>query len=77
MLGKNPFRWFLFIVVAIVVAKLCYNLGSRLINGRQKPQTEAQGPNSGAYRRAQGLRGVTVDPADSAAAAADTAGRVQ
>lgn len=76
MLGKNPFRWFLLIVVSIVVFRLCYNLGNRLINGRPKPMVEAPGENAGAARGAQGLRGVIVEPNDSVAVA-DSATQTQ
>ena len=69
MLGKNPFRWFLFVVVAIVLAKLCYNLGYLYATLKLAPTTEAPRAKTGAYKQAQGLRGVTLDPADSAEAA--------
>ena len=74
---KNRFRWFLYLVVTIVLLKLCYNLGNRLINGRTPPATTLPPGNTDAYRQAQGLRGVEIDPADSAEAAADTARRVR
>ena len=68
MLGKNPFRWLLFLVLFIVVAKLFYNLGYRAVTrkfgGTEMPRTTPR-----ANREAGGLRGVTVDPADSAEAA--------
>ena len=69
MLGKNPFRWFLFVVVFIVVAKLCYNLGYRAVTKKFNPGVETTPPNTKANRQAEGLRGVTIDPADSAEAA--------
>ena len=69
MLRKNPFRWFLFLVVAIVVAKLFYNLGYRAVNRRLGPATETPRRTPAANRQAEGLRGVTIDPADSAEAA--------
>ena len=69
MLGKNPFRTFLYIVGLIVVVKLCYNLGYRIANKKLGPATEAPQPKTRANREAQGLRGLTLDPADSAEAA--------
>ena len=44
MLGNNPFRWFLFVVLALVVLKLGYNLGHRLVSGRARPAVEARPP---------------------------------
>ena len=75
--SKNRFRWLLYFLVAIVLLKLGYNLGYRLVNGRNKPGEEARRGKSGAYRQAQGLRGVEVDPADSAEVAADTVTRAR
>ena len=69
MLGKNPFRWFLFVMVAIVLLKLCYNLGYRFASQKLNPGTETSQPTPKANRQAEGLRGVTIDPADSAEAA--------
>ena len=69
MLGKNPFRWFLFVVVFIVVAKLFYNLGYRAVTQKFGPRVETRRPATRANRQAEGLRGVTIDPADSAEAA--------
>lgn len=69
MLGKNPFRWFLFLVVFIVVAKLCYNLGYRAVSKKLNPGMETAPPPTRANRQAEGLRGVTIDPADSLEAA--------
>ncbi|MBF9236469.1 hypothetical protein I2I05_03580 [Hymenobacter sp. BT683] len=65
MLGKNPFRWFLFLVVAIVVARLLYNLGYRAVTERLNPTTEMPAPTPKASREGQGLRGIILDPADS------------
>ena len=73
MLGKNPFRWFLFIVVFIVIAKLCYNLGYRAVTQKFGTKVETPQPNVRANRQAEGLRGVNIDPADSAEAAQMTA----
>ncbi|OGX82653.1 hypothetical protein BEN47_04585 [Hymenobacter lapidarius] len=69
MLGKNPFRWFLFLVVAIVLAKLLYNLGYSYASRKMNSTTEAAPPPTQVNRQAQGLRGVTIDPADSVEAA--------
>jgi len=69
MLGKNPFRWFLYLLVVIVLAKLLYNLGYRYASKQMAPSTEAPRTKTGAYKQAQGLRGVNLDPADSAEAA--------
>ena len=69
MLGKNPFRTFLYIVVSIVLVKLCYNLGYRIANKKFKSAAEAPQPKTRANREAEGLRGLTIDPADSAEAA--------
>jgi hypothetical protein len=69
MLGKNPFRLLLYVVVFIVIAKLCYNLGYRAVSQKFGSKTETQPPTNRATRRAEGLRGVTIDPADSAEAA--------
>ena len=69
MLGKNPFRWFLFLVVGIVLAKLLYNLGYSYASRKMNPTTETAPPRTQANRQAQGLRGVTIDPADSVEAA--------
>ncbi|OGX84433.1 hypothetical protein [Hymenobacter glacialis] len=69
MLGKNRFRWFLYFLVAIVLAKLAYNLGYRYASRRLNPTTETAPPPTQANRQAQGLRGVTIDPADSVEAA--------
>ena len=69
MLGKNPFRTFLYIVVSIVLVKLCYNLGYRIANKKFKSAAEVQQPKTRANREAEGLRGLTIDPADSAEAA--------
>lgn len=73
MLGKNPFRTFLYIVGLIVVVKLCYNLGYRIANKKLGAATEAPRPKTKASREAEGLRGLTIDPADSAEAAQMTA----
>lgn len=72
MPGKNPFRLFLYLVGFIVVAKLCYNLGYRLVSGKAGAATEAARPKTRASREAAGLRGLTIDPADSAEAAQAT-----
>ena len=72
MLGKNPFRTFLYFVVSIVLVKLCYNLGYRLVNKRLAPATEIAQPKTNARREAEALRGITIDPADSAEAAQPT-----
>lgn len=69
MLGKNPFRTFLYIVVSMVLVKLCYNLGYRVVNRRLESASESARPKTRARREAEGLRGLTVDPADSAEAA--------
>jgi hypothetical protein len=69
MFGKNPFRTVVYIILAIVIAKLCYNLGYRIVNKRIKSASEAHRPNTRANREAEGLRGVTIDPTDSAEAA--------
>ena len=72
MLGKNPFRTFLYLVALMVVAKLCYNLGNRLVSKMSGAASEAAPPKTRATREAEGLRGVDVDPADSAEAAPTT-----
>ena len=72
MLGKNPFRTFLYIVVSIVLVKLCYNLGYRIVNKKFEAAPEAARPKTRASREAEGLRGLTIDPADSAEAARTT-----
>ena len=72
MLGKNPFRTFLYVVVAIVLAKLCYNLGYRVVNRKFESAAEAARPKTRTNREAAGLRGLTIDPADSAEAAQTT-----
>ncbi|MDO7848273.1 hypothetical protein Q5H92_18040 [Hymenobacter sp. M29] len=59
MFGKNIFRTFLYFVVAIVLLKLCYNLGYGLVNRRMAPAT--------------GAVPAKTAPADSAAAAPTTA----
>lgn len=69
MLGKNPFRTFLYIVVSIVLVKLCYNLGYRIANRKFKSAAETPQLKTRANREAEGLRGLTIDPADSAEAA--------
>ena len=69
MLRRNPFRLFLYLVGIIVVAKLCYNLGYRLATRKLGTTTEAPRPKTRANREAAGLRGLTIDPADSAEAA--------
>jgi len=69
MLGKNPFRTFLYIVVSMVLVKLCYNLGYRLATRKLGAASEASRPKTRANREAEGLRGLTIDPADSAEAA--------
>ena len=68
MLGKRPFRTVLYILLAIAVAKLCYNLSYRIVN-RKLAAAEAPAPATRANRQAAGLRGVTIDPADSVEAA--------
>ncbi len=73
MLGKNPFRWLLFIVLFIVIAKLFYNLGYRAVTQKFGPKVETPRSTTRANREAEGLRGVTIDPADSAEAAQMTA----
>ena len=73
MLGKNPFRWFLYFILTIAVLKLCYNLGYRMVSGRSRAASEARAGKARPNQGAQGLRGIILDPADSAAAAADTA----
>ena len=50
MLGKNPFRTFLYLVVAIVLVKLCYNLGYRLVNRKLEPAAEAARPDFRSWR---------------------------
>ena len=72
MLGKNPFRTFLYVVVSIVLVKLCYNLGYRIVNRKLESASEASRPKTRANREAEGLRGLTIDPADSAEAAQPT-----
>ena len=72
MLGKNPFRTFLYIVVSIVLVKLCYNLGYRLVSKKLDSAAEVPRPTTRANREAEGLRGLTIDPADSAEAAQTT-----
>ncbi len=72
MLGKNPFRTFLYLVVSLVLAKLCYNLGNRLVSRMSGTAAEAPRPKTRAGREAEGLRGLTIDPADSAEAAQTT-----
>ena len=69
MLRKNPFRIFLYLVGIIVVAKLCYNLGYRIATRKLGAATEAPRPKTRANREAAGLRGLTIDPADSTEAA--------
>jgi len=69
MLGKRPFRTVLYILLAIAVAKLCYNLGYRIVNRKLASAAEAPAPATRASRQAAGLRGVAIDPADSAEAA--------
>jgi len=59
MFGKNIFRTFLYFVVAIVLLKLCYNLGYGLVNKRVAPATRASPSETG----------ISPAPADSAAAA--------
>lgn len=68
MLRKNPFRLLLYFVVTIVVLKLCYNLWYSLANRRHDATKETPRPASNARRQGQELRGVQVEPLDSAAA---------
>ena len=72
MLSKNPFRTFLYIVVSMVLVKLCYNLGSRIANKKFGAASEASRPKTRVNREAEGLRGLTIDPTDSAEAAQPT-----
>ena len=60
MFGKNLFRTFLYIVVSMVLVKLCYNLGYRAVNKKLGSAKEA--PRS----RTNILPGMSPDPADSA-----------
>ena len=46
MAGKNIFRTFLYFVVAIVVLKLCYNLGYGLVTKRLAPTTKGSPPKA-------------------------------
>ena len=72
MFGKNPFRTFLYVVVSIVLVKLCYNLGYGIANKRLAPATQGTQPTTNGRRQAEALRGMTIDPADSAEAAQTT-----
>ena len=72
MFGKNPFRTFLYVVVFIVLAKLCYNLGNRLVSKMSGAASETTPPKTRTSREAEGLRGLNVDPADSTEAAQAT-----
>jgi hypothetical protein len=72
MLSKNPFRTFLYVVVALVLVKLCYNLGYGIVNKWLAPATPAAQPKTNARRQAEALRGLNIDPADSLEAAQPT-----
>ncbi|WP_426058870.1 hypothetical protein [Hymenobacter sp. B1770] len=63
----------MFIVLFIVIAKLFYNLGYRAVTQKFGPKVETPRSTTRANREAEGLRGVTIDPADSAEAAQMTA----
>ncbi|UOQ97513.1 hypothetical protein MUN81_20060 [Hymenobacter sp. 5317J-9] len=69
MLRKNPFRLFLYLVIGIVVLKLCYNLGYSFVKKRADETTNTPRHVSNARRQGQELRGVQAEPVDSAAAA--------
>ncbi|WP_035563062.1 hypothetical protein [Hymenobacter sp. IS2118] len=76
MLGKNRFRWFLYLVGGIVLVRLIYNLGYRAVNDRLNATTEMPAQTPKASREGQGLRGIIVDPADSVEVA-DTAAQAR
>jgi hypothetical protein len=63
MSSKNIFRTFLYVVVAIVLLKLCYNLGYRLVSKKQAP----------ASRAAPVPTGISPDSTDTGGAALTTA----
>jgi hypothetical protein len=73
MLGKNPFRTFLYLVLTIVVLKLCYNLGHSFATRRLKSATEQPGTATQTNRQGQALRGVILEPADTVTQAQKTA----
>ncbi len=76
MLGKNRFRWFLYLVGGIVLVRLLYNLGYRAVNDRLNAATEVPAQTPKVSREGQGLRGIIVDPADSVEVA-DTAAQAR
>ena len=69
MFGKNAFRTFLYLVAAIVLVKLCYNLGYGIANRRLSSTTQGALPKTNARRQAEAPPGMTIDPADSVEAA--------
>ena len=73
MFGKNPFRLFLYLVLAIVIGKLCYNLGHSFVTRRLNKNTEQPTPKTQAKRQGQALRGVITEPADTVAPAGEGA----
>ena len=70
MLGNNPFRWFLFVVMALVVLKLGYNLSHRLVSGRPRPAVGARPPSAADDRSKEADEHALATPADSATAGA-------
>ena len=60
MFGKNPFRTLLYIVVSMVLVKLCYNLGygpaSKKLSAAQQKARRSQ---------AYGLPGMSPEDADT------------
>ena len=70
MLGNNPFRWFLFVVMAMVLLKLGYNLSHRLVSGRPRPTAGVRPPTAADDRHEEAEAKAPVAPADSAMAGA-------
>ena len=66
MFGKNPFRTLLYIVVSMVLVKLCDNLGYRIAN--RKLGSAQKAPRGQAYTL-PGLSPDDAEPADTAGSA--------
>ncbi|MET4074667.1 hypothetical protein [Hymenobacter sp. UYCo722] len=60
MFGKNPFRTFLYILVSMVLVKLCYNLGYGAASKKLSP-AQQKTRRSQAY----GLPGMSPEDADT------------
>ena len=74
MLGNNPFRWFLFVVTALVALKLGYNLSHRLVSGRPRPAVGVRPPTAAEDdRNEKAETKAPIAPVDSAMVGAEAA----